>query len=403
MTSPRKRLLFVTSRFPYPPIGGDRLRVFHLARLLAREFDVEMLGLGSASESEVRAFCEETGAVRARAIAHGRWRMLLGAARALIRGLPLQVGYFSSPELDAEVGRRLEHSDAIVCHLIRSSSVWRGQRRIPAVLDFCDAISSNYRQVVQTASLLKPWTWVSRIEGPRVSRFEQREIGRFDVLTLVSAADVRKLGTPPERTLLLTQGVDPDRFEFLRPDQRHGQAIALVGKMDTYPNRTGALWFARNVLPLLPSGTRLKLIGDCPPALRQEFERVPGVEVTGRVVDIAAACADCYAAVAPLNVATGIQNKVLEYFAMGLPAVLSASVASGLLAESAGTYLLAESPEQWAGQLRQLASDRAGALAMTERARRYVVQYHDWDRIGATLSDRLHLSLDSMPAGRPSP
>ncbi|MBU6257346.1 MAG: glycosyltransferase [Burkholderiales bacterium] len=399
MTSPRQRLLFITSRFPYPPIGGDRLRVFHLARLLARDFDVELLGLGSSDEDEIRSFCRETGVAQARAIAHSRWLSLRGAARALVRGLPLQVGYFDNAKLDAEVAGSLGRSDVIVCHLIRCSQVWRGQRRIPAVLDLCDAISSNYHQVVRTASLFKPWTWISRIEGPRVSRFEQREIGRFDLLTLVSAADARKLGAPPERTLLVTQGVDLDLFDFVGPDRRSGSALALVGKMDTYPNRSGALWFARHVLPSLPAGTRLKLIGDCPPALRREFEREPGVEVTGRVPDIAAACADCYAAVAPLNVATGIQNKVLEYFAMGLPAVLSPSVAGGLLAESAGTYELADKAEEWVAALNRLATDRHGALPMTERARHYVEQHHDWNRIGAALAQRLRQTLASDRAG----
>ena len=81
-----KRLLFVTSRFPYPPIGGDRLRVFHLARLLARAFDVDLLGRGATTAAEVQAFCAATGVRSARAIAHSRGQALRGAARALVTG-----------------------------------------------------------------------------------------------------------------------------------------------------------------------------------------------------------------------------------------------------------------------------------------------------------------------------
>lgn len=398
MTPPRQRLLFITSRFPYPPIGGDRLRAFHLARLLAREFDVEMVGLGSASDEEIQAFSAETGVRTAHAIVHTPKRALWGTGLALLAGQPLQVGYFTNPELDVVVARAIVRADLIVCHLIRTSQAWHGQRRIPAVLDLCDAISNSYAQVVHNASLFKPWTWVSRIEGPRVKRFEQEEIARFDLLTLVSAADAASLGAPPERTMLLTQGVDLGLFDYVRPDQRHGQGLALIGKMDTFPNRNGALWFAREVVPLLPPGMRLKVIGDCPPSLRRQLERYPGVEVTGRVPDIAAACADCFAAVAPLNVATGIQNKVLEYFAMGLPAVLSASVARGLLPESAGTYLEAETPAQWVQALIRVWDNAADTNAMAGRARAYVEQHHDWDGIGAALVQRLRRLLAGAAA-----
>jgi glycosyltransferase involved in cell wall biosynthesis len=393
-----KRLLFVTSRFPYPPIGGDRLRVFHLARLLARGFDVELIGLGSVSAPEVDAFCAATGVRSAQAIAHSRGQAVRGAARALFSDAPLQVGYFRNAALDAAVARSAAGADALVCHLIRSSEAWHGQRNITAVLDLCDAISSNYAQVVRTTNRLKPWAWVSRIEGPRVRRFEQHEIARFDLLTLVSAADALSLGAPPDRTMLLTQGVDLGRMAYLQPGQRQGQALALIGKMDTFPNRSGALWFAREVLPRLPQCMHLKLIGDCPVALRHEFERMDRVEVTGRVPDIAAACADCFAAVAPLQVATGIQNKVLEYFALGLPSVLSASVARGLLVESAATYLEANSPEQWVESLGHLASNPGDAAAMAQRARRYVEQHHDWDRIGAAFVQRIRQSMAANAA-----
>jgi glycosyltransferase involved in cell wall biosynthesis len=398
MTGNRPRLLFVTCRFPFPPIGGDKLRVFHLTRLLAREFDVDVVSLGQSSAADVQAFCHATGAKSAQAIPHSRLRALWGTWRALISGAPLQIGYFRSAALDAAVARRVPQADVIVCHLIRSSAAWQMQRPIPAVLDLCDAISSNYAQVVQTANRWKPWTWVSRMEGPRVAKFEQEEIQRFDLLTLVSQADAQKLGVPDNKTLLLTQGVDLGDFHFVPPAQRLGHSLALIGKMDTFPNRTGALWFARHVLPLLPGHMRLKVIGDCPDALRQEFEQFDRVDVTGRVADIAQACADCFAAVAPLDVATGIQNKVLEYFAMGLPTVMSVSVASGLMAQAQGTHVTASGAAEWAASLCEMANHPERAHDMALRARAYVQQHHSWDQIGAQFVQRIRAAMAVHPA-----
>jgi glycosyltransferase involved in cell wall biosynthesis len=393
MTGNRPRLLFVTSRFPFPPIGGDKLRVFHLTRLLAREFDVDMVSLGPASNADVQAFCQATGARSAQAIAHSRLLALWGTWRALLSGAPLQTGYYRSAALDAAVARRVPQADVIVCHLIRSSASWQMQRPIPAVLDLCDAISSNYAQVVQTASAWKPWTWVSRMEGPRVAKFEQQEIQRFDLLTLVSQADAQQLGVPVNKMLLLTQGVELGDFNFVPPAQRRGHSLALIGKMDTFPNRNGAIWFARHVLPLLPAHMRLKLIGDCPDALRREFQQFDRVDVTGRVADIADACADCFAAVAPLDVATGIQNKVLEYFAMGLPTVMSASVARGLMSQAQGTHVIAGSAAEWVDRLREMASNPDMTHEMALRARAYVQQHHSWDEIGTRLVQRIRASM----------
>jgi glycosyltransferase involved in cell wall biosynthesis len=396
--APRRSLTYVTSRFPYPPIGGDKLRVFHMVRLLAREFDVDVIALGAVDASETAKFCAATGARSAVAVRQPKLRALWGAGRALLSGAPLQAGYFRSAALDAAVARSVASSDAIVCHLIRSSAAWRKQRRIPAVLDLCDAISSNYAQVVDTASALKLWTWVSRIEGPRVARFEQEEIERFDVLTLVSSADAQRLQVPADKTLLLTQGVELDAFEFVPPAQRQGHCLALIGKMDTFPNRNGALWFAREVLPHLPATMRLKVIGHCPPGLRQAFEQFDRVDVTGRVPDIAGACADCFAAVAPLEVATGIQNKVLEYFAMGLPTVMSSSVARGLLPQAEGTHLVANGAAEWIETLKQLGTHPGRAHAMAVKARAYVKEHHDWDQIGALFVRRIQATLAAQAA-----
>jgi glycosyltransferase involved in cell wall biosynthesis len=398
MTGNRPRLLFVTSRFPFPPIGGDKLRVFHLIRLLAREFDVDMVSLGQANATDVQAFCQATGAKTAKAIAHSRLQALWGTWRALLSGAPLQTGYYRSAALDAAVARQVPQTSVIVCHLIRSSAAWQMQRAIPAVLDLCDAISSNYAQVVQTASARKVWTWVSRMEGPRVARFEQHEIKRFDLLTLVSQADVDQLKVPANKSLLLTQGVALEDFHFLPPPQRQGASLALIGKMDTFPNRNGAIWFAREVLPLLPSRMRLKLIGDCPDSLRREFQQFDRVDVTGRVANIAEACADCFAAVAPLDVATGIQNKVLEYFAMGLPTVMSASVARGLMAQAQGTHVVAGSASEWVRSLNEMTDNPDRAHDMALRARAYVQQHHSWDQIGTQFVQRIQASMAAHAA-----
>lgn len=397
-----KRLLLVTSRFPYPPVGGDRLRVFHLARLLARHYEVELVSLGPelVSGDTLQAFRRASGVAAARSIEQPRWRSLLGAVKALLSGKPLQAGYFASPGLQRAFDEAVGRADLVIAHLIRTSALWHRQRPIPAMLDMCDAISQNLLQVVEEGSSWASWTWVARLEAPRLVRFERAQAASFDLVSFVATADMEALGLAEPRAMVLTQGVDLDAYPYTPPTQRSGHKIALIGKMDTYPNRSAALWAAETLIPLLPPPLSLKLVGDCPPGLQRQLEAYPRVEVSGRVDSIAEACADCFASIAPLDVATGIQNKALESFAMGLPTILSPSVARGLLPQAARVHRIAGSAREWAAELLALRDDPAEADRLTALARWYVEQHHSWDAIGQTLYARLEQLSGVLGADR---
>lgn len=394
------RLLFVTSRFPYPPIGGDRLRVFHLVRLLARRFEVHVLALGpeAVDAPAIAAFRAATGVAEARCFEQPRWRSLQGAFAALVAGEPLQVGWFRNRALQRAFDEAVGRADVVLLHLIRTAALWRRQRPIPAVLDMCDAISMNLHQVRREGAPFAPRTWVARLESERVARFERAQAARFDLLSFVAEGDRVALGMTGPNSCVLTQGVDLDAFRYVPPAMRQGRAIALIGKIDTYPNSQAARWAARELMPRLPAPLTLKVVGHCPPALRAELEAHPRVQVTGRVDDIQAACADCFAGIAPLSVATGIQNKVLEYFAMGLPAVISPSVARGLLPEAAGCYLEAEDVGRWVEALGQLGSNPGLGADLAQRARRYVERHHAWDRLGEDFAERIRQTIAGQAA-----
>ena len=149
----RKRLLFVATRFPYPPVGGDKLRVYHMCRLLARDFDLELLTMGSARPDEVEAFRHETGVQRVSVIPHSTIARLKGAFFALLDGSPLQVGFYRNKKLKTLFEEAVANADFVILHLIRASWLWEGQARIPSMLDMCDAISSRFWQPVASSNV----------------------------------------------------------------------------------------------------------------------------------------------------------------------------------------------------------------------------------------------------------
>jgi glycosyltransferase involved in cell wall biosynthesis len=391
----RPRLLLVTSRFPFPAIGGAKMRVFNLSRLLQRHFDVVLVSLGAPSAEDIAGFKRETGVGEVHCVPQTRLESLWGAFKALVTGQPLQVGYYRSRALDAKVGELAASTALSIFHLIRTSASWHRQASQPVVLEMCDAISANFEQTARQGAWWSPWRIVSAIEAPRTLAFERAEAARFDLVSIHTHKDAMHVGIPPAKLLVSTQGVSVGGLTFTAPSQRRGRAIALIGKMDFFPNWHGAEWFAKSVLPLLPADIVLKVVGDCTPEIRERLVAIPRVQVTGRVASLGEACADCIAAIAPMHVATGIQNKVLEYFAMGLPAVVSPSVASGLLPSAAGGYQEADAPSEWADALLRVTQDPARADDAAELARDYVFREHSWDQIGADYAARLQSMLNS--------
>jgi len=376
------KLLFVTSRFPFPPVSGERLRAFQLVRFLSRRYRVTVAALAPPENRAIDQLMEESGCAHVMVARHSAGERLFGAAQALLDGSPLQVGYFRSRGMRKLVAELAPAHDLVIFHLIRRAEEWSLARGIPRVLDMCDALSENYRQTAANGPRLSPWTWVSSLEARRVAAFEREIPEHFDLVSLVSLRDGQSVSIPPSKLRIATNGVSLPDYPFTSPAGRTGRGIALVGKMDFYPNRTGALWFAREVLPSLPQGVFLKVVGDCSRKLGREFQAIPRVQVTGRVSSISAACRDCVAAVAPMEVATGIQNKVLEYFALGLPAVISPSAAGGLMEQATGVCAVARTREEWIAALHVALRGGDDVEGMARAARLYVERHHDWDRIG---------------------
>jgi glycosyltransferase involved in cell wall biosynthesis len=394
----RRRLLFVTSRFPFPPVSGERLRALNLVRSLSERYAVTVLAVDPRNAADIRSFATATSCDEVIVVEHSKVERVYGAMAALLRGLPLQVGYFRSRGLRELVRELAPEQDVVVFHLIRRGQDWSMASNVPRALDMCDALSENFRQTAMTGSWWSPWTWISAIEAPRAARFEKESLAKFDAISMCTRTDAARVGVPAEKLVVATQGVDLGAFAFVPPSQRTGCGIALVGKMDFYPNREAALWFAKDVLPSLPEPMFLKIVGECPPRLRAKFDGLPRVKTTGRVSSIAAACADCSVAVAPMRVATGIQNKVLEYFAMGVPSVISPSVAAGLLPESRGAALVADAAQEWTAAVHQLLRKGESAEVQAVAARRYVERNHSWQNIGRDYAEALERVIEMAEA-----
>lgn len=390
----RRRLLFLCHRIPYPPEKGEKIRAWHMLDHLAERWEVE---LGCLVDD--RADLDHLPVLRRRCAAV-EWRATLSrgraAARALLRarpGVPLTLGWFHDPGLRAwaEQGLAAGRYDAV---FVYSSSMapyamGRAAQRpgLRRVLDMVDVDSEKW--LAYAAGARAPMRQVWAREARTLLAFERRAALAFDRTLFVSREEAGRFAElAPEcasRLAWVDNGVDLARFDPTRPYpnpyQGEAPAVVFTGTMDYRPNVEAVCWFAGEVMPRLRSAggaaaPEFHIVGARPAPAVQALAGLPGVHVTGPVPDVRPYIAYAAVAVAPLRIARGIQNKVLEAMAMARPVIASPQAFEGVRAVPGRDLLVAEGAEQTAQRVAEVLGGAHRGLGPAGRAA--VAAGHDW-------------------------
>jgi sugar transferase (PEP-CTERM/EpsH1 system associated) len=395
-------LLFLAHRLPYPPDKGDKVRSYHLLRHLAARHRVHVgTFVDDAAELEhlpaFAALCAGVHAVRL----HPR-RARVASLAALVRGEALTLAYYRDAGLARWVDSTCREQSIDAAFVFSSSMApYLQHGTVPVLLDFVDVDSAKWAQYA--AARRGPSAWLYRREGGRLLAFERaacRRAARSFFVTEQEAALFARLAPDCAATIdVLGNGVDAARFApdpaRKAPFATSAPVLVFTGAMDYWPNVDAVCWFARAMLPRLrerfPALT-LQIVGRHPaPAVRELASAAVVVTGTGEQQRLAGQHASVV--VAPLRLARGVQNKVLEAMAMGRPVVAARPcvAAIGALdgAELLGADTVAEHVEAIAGLL----ADPARAAAIGAAARLRVLASHGWEAQLAPLDRHLERVL----------
>lgn len=331
----KMRVLYLCHRLPYPPDKGDKIRAFHQIRALARRHEVHLLTLADCQVPDLtplRDLCERVEVFPIqRSSAYAR------AALGVFRPRPLTLSFFDSSELEQRAAElaRTERFDLV---LVYSSSMARYAEPfidsgVPAVLDMVDVDSAKWGQYSRFASL--PMRQVYALEARRLQAYEATLAGRFERIVLATGNETRllKAFAPDARAATIPNGVDLDFFQPLNLTRTPHPTLVFTGQMDYFANVDGVTHFSREILPRLRQrfpDLEFLIVGRSPSPAVRALGELPGVHVTGAVGDVRPFLDRAWAFVAPLRIAQGVQNKVLEAMAMGLPVVCTDKVFAGL-------------------------------------------------------------------------
>lgn len=401
-------LVFLCQRLPYPPIKGERITSFNLLRYLTRHYRV-FVGTfidDPADDAEIPKLRSMVAELHVDTI-RKPWAYVRALPRWL-RGEPISFALFRSRRLERWLDgvESREQPVAIVTHSSNISTYAvdkfrRGEAGAPVrILHFADVDSEKFAAYAARAAGFRRWLFAT--EARRVRREERRLTAGADAIGFVSDEEAELfrsvLATHRERVVTLPNGVDTEMFAPDRnpqaPFQSRGAALVFTGAMDYAPNVEAVTWFAQHVFPgireRLPHAQFL-IVGVNPAADVRKLAAEPAVIVTGRVASVTAYLAHAQVAVAPLQIARGVQNKVLEAMAMAKPVVVSKGAMTGIAARSGEHLMCAESPSEWIEACVGLIRDPDRARRMGVAARRLVIERYNWEaqfrRLGRLLGD----------------
>jgi sugar transferase (PEP-CTERM/EpsH1 system associated) len=394
------RILCLTSRLPYPPDRGDRLRAFHVLQILGREHELTLLSFVEAAGErahleQLRAFCRSIQVVE-----KGRAASLLSVLANCWRSLPLQVLYYRSGAMRSLVEATLREQafDAAYIHLFRMAP-YLPPGRVPCrILDLTDVISSEIRQSLRYRRLPQRAVW--GIERRRVERFERIAGASADEVWLISEHERETLADscPAANIEVVPNGVDCHHFHPVASVEDPA-TVLLTGHMGVFHNVDAAIHLVEDVLPMIRREVpecRLRLVGAGPCRAVRRLARQPGVEVAGWVPDLNLELNRAAVFVAPIRFAAGVQNKVLEAMAAGRPVVTSPQVAAGIGAVPGRDLLVGENASQLAQLTTGLLRDPSLRQRLGAAGRELVCGRFSWQRV----ADRARELEDRITAAR---
>jgi sugar transferase (PEP-CTERM/EpsH1 system associated) len=397
-------LLLLIHRIPYPPNKGDKIRSYHLLKHLARHYRVHLATF--VDDPDDWQYVPHVEALCASSHFAGMKPMLarVRSLQALLKNRSLSLEYYRDASLarwvDATVAKhKIERVLVFSSAMAQYADPYRSARR---VVDFCDVDSDKWRQYADQKSW--PMNWLYRYEARQLLAYERRVARDYDASLFVSAPEAdlfRQLA--PESTAKIghfSNGVDTDYFS---PEHPHAnpyapdeRALVFTGAMDYWPNVDAVQWFAADVFPRLRErfgDVKFYIVGSRPAPAVQELARLPGVVVTGTVPDVRPYIALAAVSVAPLRIARGIQNKVLEAMAMATPVVVSPQALEGIDAVPGSELVLAEDAGAFVDAVSTLlAGQDSAAAAIGAAARAKVQRRYSWSSNLACIGESLECS-----------
>ncbi len=389
------KILFIANRFPYPPFRGDKLKIYNLAKRLAKKHELHLITF-TEQRSDTQYLPELEAIFSKIEIIHlPKLQSVFNVGVGLLGKLPLQVNYFKSSSFKKRLTQLFsEHSyDAVHVQHLRMAQYAIPYKNMFRILDLPDAFSLYWQRRKDV-----PRSFFTRlldnIESKRVLKYEKYILNAFNLNLVCSNEDLKFLQNKHsiQNLRLLPNGVDTDKFKPMAHDYSHAHTLLFTGNMDYDPNVDAVLYFANEVFPMVKHhfpNVKFVIAGQRPIDKVKALAQIKDIEVTGFIPDLSEMYNAASVVVAPLRFGAGTQNKVLEAMAMGIPVVCSNIGFEGLgIADGEGAFMRTDA-SSFASQVIELLKDANLRSSVGQKGVVVIQRNFSWDTVSDTLEKYL--------------
>lgn len=391
------RIAVVLTRIPFPLFKGDKLRAYYQIRELSKKHDVYLFCLNGKEDErqgreELLKYCKEVCIVR-----NDRLSAMLRLFFAAFTSKPLQVAFYDSKRNKRlfETFVRKYNIELAYFQFVRIAPFAEGLECVK-VLDFQDTLSVNMARRAEKSNMFA--AWIFRKEAKRLARYESHMFSVFDALTIITDTDRQLLASERKNEVeVIANGVDRRYFDY--PLQEHKKYdLIFSGAMGYKPNIVAAEYLIEKIMPLVwerMKDVKMAIVGGGAPrsVLRLASEKV---DIPGWVDDMRTYYCKTKLFVAPMQIGTGLQNKLLEAMAMSVPCITSPLANNALGAKDGHEIFIADSPQQYADYIVKLLNDKTLSDTIANNGRDYVYNNYGWEACCEKLSSVFERCLDKL-------
>jgi sugar transferase (PEP-CTERM/EpsH1 system associated) len=399
------KILFLAQRTPYPPNRGEKIRFYHILAQLAKKHMVSLAyWVDDPKDFQhvnlLRTVCKGG---RVLPVYLNSISARLRASGALARGRSFSEGYFYSRQFRREIDRlvALEQYDLVYVFSSVMAQYLPHVTNFPVIVDFVGVDSDKWGQLAKFKSF--PLSGLFRLEQKRLLRFECKTARWASASVFISQAeaDLFKGQGGQGALVVIPNGVDSDLRRLPVRDARFmagpaahdagrsAPTLIFVGTMNYYPNEDAVVYFAHEILPIIQKQfpqVSFEIVGRAPSSGVRRLNGIAGIRIWGEVGDVRAHLAQADVSVAPMRIARGVQNKVLEAMAVGIPVVASSEAVKGMPLVKGDEVLIGDSPEEFAAEVVRVLTDGSLYSRVAAKGHNCVVENYSWKVVGAQLA-----------------
>lgn len=371
------KILFITMRFPYPPLKGDQVRSYHQIRILSKHHKISLISFADSSfekehKEHMADYCEKIMLVPIRKLT-----LIKNLLFGLFLPYPFQTSMYQSLEMEKVIQESIRESKYDIVHLqlARMAPYFEKQKHITRIIDLIDALSLNMkRRCKKDKGLLK---LASYIEWQRLKKYEREICQNFDGVTVVSEIDKKNIGD------FDNLHINPNGVAISSSISENTKQYDLIftGNMSYFPNVHAILWFVKNVFPLIQKQKPeicLAIVGVNP--CKEVLNLVSNsIKVTGYVENIQDYIKNSKIAIAPMLSGSGIQNKVLEAMICEVPIVATNYALGGIEVEHGKHILIANDIQSFSDAILELLSNKSLNVNITKNAKKLIEERYSWE------------------------